>query len=209
MKTDELIGLLAATAGPTPRAPVARRVVPAAALGLAAAVALALAAIGLEPAAQGVPLLLKLSYTATLVFAAAWLVARHARPAMPVAAPLRVLVLVIATMAALGALSLWQAAPGERVATLFGRYWLQCPWTVLALSLPALAAMLWALRGLAPTRPQPAGLAAGLLAGALAAFGYSLACPEASAAFVAAWYTLGILLAGGLGALLGPWALRW
>jgi hypothetical protein len=73
----------------------------------------------------------------------------------------------------------------------------------------ALAAALWALRGLAPTRPRAAGGAAGLLAGAVGAAGYSLACPEASPGFVAAWYTLGIALTGGLGALLGPRLLRW
>jgi hypothetical protein len=80
---------------------------------------------------------------------------------------------------------------------------------VLALSLPALVGALWALRGLAPTRPGAAGLAAGLLAGALGALGYSLACTELSPAFVAFWYSLGIGLAGALGAVLGPWVLRW
>ena len=34
-------------------------------------------------------------------------------------------------------------------------------------------------------------------------------CPEASAIFVLTWYTLGIGLAAGLGALLGPRLLRW
>ena len=49
----------------------------------------------------------------------------------------------------------------------------------------------------------------GLLAGAVGAFGYAFACEEASPAFVAAWYTLGMLMAGALGALLGPRVLRW
>jgi len=75
--------------------------------------------------------------------------------------------------------------------------------------LPALAAALWAVRGLAPTRPWAAGFAAGLLAGSVGAFGYSLSCPEASPAFVAAWYTLGIVLTGAVGAALGPRVLRW
>lgn len=77
------------------------------------------------------------------------------------------------------------------------------------MSLPALAAALWALRGLAPTRPRHAGFAAGLLAGAVRACGYALACTESSPAFIAAWYTLGILLTGCLGAALGPRVLRW
>jgi hypothetical protein len=75
--------------------------------------------------------------------------------------------------------------------------------------LPALAAALWALRGLAPTQARAAGLAAGLLAGGLGAFGYALACTELSPAFVAVWYSLGIGMAGALGAALGPLTLRW
>ena len=41
------------------------------------------------------------------------------------------------------------------------------------------------------------------------AFGYALSCTELSPAFVAIWYSLGIGLAGALGAALGPWTLRW
>jgi hypothetical protein len=48
-----------------------------------------------------------------------------------------------------------------------------------------------------------------LLAGAIGAIGYSLHCPEAAIAFVAIWYTAGIVLAGALGAALGPLVLRW
>jgi hypothetical protein len=43
----------------------------------------------------------------------------------------------------------------------------------------------------------------------LGASGYALACPEASPAFVAVWYSLGVLLTGLLGAALGPRLLRW
>ncbi|MDE2299455.1 MAG: DUF1109 family protein, partial [Burkholderiales bacterium] len=75
--------------------------------------------------------------------------------------------------------------------------------------LPALAGTLWAVRGLAPTRPRAAGLAAGLLAGAVGALGYALSCPEVSITFVAVWYSLGIALVGGAGAALGPRVLRW
>jgi hypothetical protein len=104
----------------------------------------------------------------------------------------------------------WFATPAPaRMAALLGSSWVSCPWKVLGLSLPALAACLWALRGLAPTRPRAAGFAAGLLAGALGAVGYSVACPEVSAAFVALWYSVGIALSAALGALLGVKALRW
>jgi hypothetical protein len=84
-----------------------------------------------------------------------------------------------------------------------------CPWSVFLLSLPALAATLALLRQRAPTRLRAAGAAAGLFAGALGAAGYALSCTEESAAFVAVWYTLGIVLSTALGALLGPRVLRW
>jgi hypothetical protein len=41
------------------------------------------------------------------------------------------------------------------------------------------------------------------------ALGYSVACTEESIAFVATWYSLGILLTGLAGAALGPRVLRW
>ena len=64
-------------------------------------------------------------------------------------------------------------------------------------------------RRAATTRPVAAGFAAGVMAGSVGAFGYALSCPEASPAFVATWYTLGIALTGALGAALGPRVLRW
>ena len=118
-------------------------------------------------------------------------------------------VAVMLAAALVGLLALLDTPVGERVPYVMGESWLRCPWSVLALSLPTLFGALWAMRGLAPTRPRAAGLAAGLLAGAVGAFGYAFACFESSTAFVALWYTLGIGMAGGLGAALGPRALRW
>ena len=104
----------------------------------------------------------------------------------------------------------WAGTPVDgRRAAVMGQAWLTCPWNVLLLSTVPLALALWALRGLAPTRLRAAGGAAGLLAGALGALGYSLSCPEASPTFVALWYTAGVALTGALGAALGPRVLRW
>ena len=69
--------------------------------------------------------------------------------------------------------------------------------------------LLLALRWLAPTRLRAAGAAAGLAAGAWAACLYCLHCPETAAPFILVWYSAGITLATGLGALLGPRLLRW
>lgn len=57
--------------------------------------------------------------------------------------------------------------------------------------------------------PVRAGAAMGVLTGAVGATAYGLHCPEATAAFVATWYALGVLLCGAVGALTGRYALRW
>lgn len=211
MKTDELIELLARGAGPAPRAVAARRLVPAAALGVAASALLALGLFGPIPAdLYGSPApWIKLAYAAALAVAAAWWAARLARPAAPVVVPRRAVLAVFAAMGAVGVTMLIGTEPGLRTEALLGHSWSTCPWSVLGLSLPGLGFALWAVRGLAPTRPVTAGLACGLFAGALGALGYSLSCPEVSPAFVALWYSLGIGLAGVVGAVLGPRVLRW
>jgi hypothetical protein len=47
------------------------------------------------------------------------------------------------------------------------------------------------------------------LAGAAAAALYALHCNENAAAFVVSWYTIGILLPGLVGTLIGPRVLHW
>lgn len=211
MKTDALIELLARGAGPAPCAVAARRLVPVAGLGLLLSALLALMLTGPIPAAMyatPVPWM-KLAYAGSLAAAAGWLAARLARPIARLALPRRAVLAVMGTMGMLGLVALLTTPGGERMAAVLGHSWLTCPWRVFALSLPALAGSLWAVRGLAPTQPRAAGFAAGLFAGAVGACGYALSCPEQSAAFVAVWYTLGIGLTGLLGAVLGPRVLRW
>ncbi|MGE0430095.1 NrsF family protein [Hydrogenophaga sp.] len=211
MKTQSLIEMLAKGAGPAPQAPVLLRLAPVVALGLIASALFALVSMGPIPAvmwATQAPWL-KLMYGACLALAAGWLTARLSRPVARTYWPVRAVLAVFSSILALGALTLVTSAPDQRMAALFGETWLSCPTNVVALSLPALAGALWALRGLAPTQLRAAGFNAGLLAGALGAMGYSLVCPEVSATFVAVWYSLGILLTGLLGAVLGPRLLRW
>jgi hypothetical protein len=211
MRTDTLIDMLARGAGPAPRALAVRRLSPAALGGLLISAVVAVAVFGAIPAAMFTTLApwAKMGYAGALALAAGWLTARLSRPAAPFARPQRATLGVVLTMAVLGAASLAAVPGGARMDALLGHSWLSCPWSVLLLSLPALAASLWAVRGLAPTRPRAAGFAAGLLAGSVGAFGYSLACPEVSMAFVAVWYTAGIALTGALGAALGPRVLQW
>jgi len=211
MKTDALIDMLARGAGPAPRGVAARRLLPAVVFGLLASVLLAVALHGIVPHEMFATVApwIKLVYAGSLALAAGWLTARLSRPVARLAAPSRSTLAVLAAMAALGLLAWWSAPDGERADALLGASWVSCPWNVLALSLPSLAGVLWAVRGLAPTRPRAAGFAAGLLAGALGAFGYALSCPEPAVSFVAAWYTSGIVLTALVGAALGPRVLRW
>jgi len=212
LNTDAWVDMLARGAGAAPRAVAARRLGPAACAGLLASALLAMLILDPLPAsafASG-STWMKLVYTGTFAVAAGWLAARAARPVARTRQPTRAVLVLVVLMVGLGlAALLFDTAPGGRMDVLMGSTALQCPWLVLGLSLPALGLSFWAMRGLAPTQLRIAGFAAGLLAGAVGAFGYSLACPEASVAFVAVWYTLGIALTGVLGALLGPRALRW
>lgn len=211
MNTVAWVDMLARGAGAAPRFVAVRRIGLAACAGLLASVMLAILVLGPLPASAFASLSpwLKLGYTGMLAAAAVWLAARAGRPVPRVALPGFAVLAVVLVMVGVGASVMGSSAPGDRMHVLMGNTALQCPWLVLALSLPALGLSFWALRSLAPTQLRMAGFAAGVLAGALGAFGYSLACPEASAAFVAAWYTLGIALTGVLGATLGPRILRW
>jgi hypothetical protein len=211
VRTDALIDMLAQGAGPAPQAVAARRLIPAVCLGLFMSGAIALLMIGPLPSAMfATPApWIKLAYSLTLAVAAALLTARLSRPVARLAAPRHAVVAVLVAMGLVGAASMWATPAGERAAAVLGLTWFLCPWMVMAVALPALAATLWAVRGLAPTHLRGAGFAAGLLAGAVGATGYSLACPEASAAFVAVWYTAGIGLTALVGAAVGPRVLRW
>jgi hypothetical protein len=211
MNTEQLIETLTRGAGPAPRAAILRRLTPAAAAGLLASMSLALGLLGAVPREmiETPALWIKLGYAGAMAIAAGWLATRLSRPVARLSAPVEGVVAVLFAMVLVGGMA-WLATPAPaRVAALLGSSWVGCPWKVPCLSLPALAACLWALRGLAPTRPRATGFTAGLLAGALGALGYSVACPELSAAFVALWYSVGMGLSATLGAVLGAKALRW
>lgn len=211
MNTSELISALARGAGPAPRALATRKLVLIAVAGALIAAAMAVSMFGLVPVAmfKGAALWTKFIYAALLAAGAMRLAERLARPASN-ANPQRFALLVV--FAAMGVAAAWAYAevpPEGRRAFVLGNSWAVCPWCVMLLSIPTLAATLWVLHGMAPVQSMRAGLAAGVLSGAIGALGYAFACPEASIGFVAFWYTLGIVLTGLLGAALGPWILRW
>ncbi len=211
MRTEEWVQLLARQAGPAPRSLATRRLSAALAGGALLALAGALLAIGPVPMALFVQTgpWFKLAYGLALAAAAGVWVQRLGRPGAPAGAAGRCTAGVVLLAVAAGLLSLLWLPPGQRQQALLGNSWALCPLLVCALSLPTLAGALWALHGLATTQPRRAGLAAGVLAGAVGALAYAFACDELATSFVAVWYTAGIALAGGLGAWIGPRWLRW
>ncbi|WP_334120242.1 DUF1109 domain-containing protein [Limnobacter sp.] len=211
MKTDELITLLANQAGPAPKALAVKRLLPAGMAGGLLATALVVGGLGFIPDtmfAEPGPWI-KLAYAGALALATAWLLSRVGRPGASGKTAAATVAGIVLIMLLVGFFSYISTEESERAAALMGHSWLLCPWTILLLSIPVMTGSFWAMKGLAPTNLQLAGAACGLFSGAVAAMAYAFACTEPSAPFIATWYTLGIALCGGVGAVLGPRVLNW
>ncbi|MBX9846495.1 MAG: DUF1109 domain-containing protein [Xanthobacteraceae bacterium] len=89
------------------------------------------------------------------------------------------------------------------------RSWMECLWKIPVLGSPALVALAFCVRYLAPTKLTLAGALVGLAAGGIGAIGYSLHCHDDSVAIVLASYILAISETAFIGALAGPLVLRW
>lgn len=213
MKTDELVALLAEQAGPVDRRLPQRRFGTALLAGWAGAGAVAALTFGLRPD-LGAALLLpafwaKVGFALCMIAAAAWTAARLARPGRLVGPAWAGLAMPVLLAWAVAAVTLWLAPAEARAGLVQGQSWRSCPFNIAFLSPPALVAVFWALRGLAPTRLRAAGAAGGLLAGAIATLAYCLHCPEMAVPFWSLWYLLGMAIPTVVGALLGPRLLRW
>lgn len=213
MKTGALIERLSQAAAPVPAHAALRALALGVGAGVAVSFVLMLAWIGIRPdiadAMATGAYWMKFSYTALFALSGFWTVERLARPGAGSRAQMTLEALPFAALALLALAELAAAPAPARMTMVMGHSSQVCPWRIAVLSLPILAGALWGLRKLAPTRPMLAGAAAGLLAGAAGAFVYAFHCNESAMPFVAGWYTLGILVAGLVGAALGRLALRW
>jgi hypothetical protein len=213
MRTDELIAALAADITPIDPARADRRFFVKLVAGAALALAAMLLFMGTRPDVAGAAALpmfwIKLIFPASVAFAALVVLHRLSYPGMRLGNAPAAVALPVAAVWIVAGLVLLAAPAGERLALVLGDTWLECPFSIALLSVPALGLALWAARELAPTRLSLAGAAAGLFAGAVAAFAYALHCAEMQAPFLAVWYVLGILMPTGAGALLGRRVLRW
>lgn len=213
MKTEDLIGLLAA--GETRVAPHLVRQRFAAALGwsmpMAAVVMVSVYGLrgDLVQALSGTVFWMKLAFAGALALFAGLATDRLGRPGMRVAGVWTGLAAPVVLLWLWAAAALVGADPAERADLVFGSTWRSCPFNIALISLPMLAAMLWFVKGMAPTEPTLAGASAGLLSGAIATLIYALHCPESSVTFVGIWYVLGITIPTLAGAALGRRLLRW
>ena len=215
MKTDDLIAMLASgpdvAAAPPPGAHWRTATILSA--GLLASVTLMVLFLGVRPDLAQLALRpdfwIKVGFVAAVCLAAWHASCRLGLPGANTRSLLPWLALPLLLMWALGAVTVATAAPEQRAELFWGATWRSCPLLIAILSLPLLAAVLRAMRQLAPTRLRLAGAAAGFAAGSTAALVYCLHCPEMAASFVGFWYVLGMLVPSAIGALLGPKVLAW
>lgn len=210
---DQLIATLSRNVPRVSRYALAKRVILGIAGGGLVTLILLTATLGIRPdirfAMHGFSFWVKIAYTVSLGILAIYAVSQLARPTASAPRSMWLMAAPVLVLAGIGLGELAYAPTSEWWAMWLGRSWKECPLLVLTFSGPIFIGLLWSFRKLAPTRLRAAGATAGLCAGAWAATIYCLHCPEVSAIFVFTWYSLGILLAVGIGALIGPRILRW
>lgn len=212
MRTEDLISRLAADTS-LQRSPPARVLMLAAAAACLAAGGAMLLSIGPRPdfmaAAATWRFLMKFAVTLTLAGTALLLLRRAIYPEGLARAPLWLLLAAPVLLLAAAAVELAVLPPAQWGRAALGTNWWFCLMVVPSLGVLPLAIGLWAIRQGAPTRPVLSGFLAGLFAGGIAAAFYAAHCPDDSPLFVLAWYPIGILALGLLGAAGGRMVLRW
>lgn len=213
MKTEELVVLLAAGESAVDPHAVARRYAQAMSFGLPAAGLLMFTLLKLRPDLAEVVWLpafwIKAGFVASLAGAALFAVLRLSRPGARIGRLPGLLVAPVLVIWSLAAYALLDSPPPQRPTLFFGATWKSCPLLIALLSVPLFAALMWAMKGLAPTHTRFAGFSAGLLAGSTGALIYCLHCPEMTTPFIGFWYLLGMLIPAVVGALLSTRMLRW
>jgi hypothetical protein len=213
MKTDDMIAGLAARTTPVRTGLTWRRLALAVLVAAIAAVALLKLGWGMRPdlhqAMRTGPFWMKALYTLTLAAAGLVLVDRTGRPGARTDAGMWLAAGAVGAIAVLTGLELARLPMTDWRGVWMGHSAMRCPLSIVILAAPAFVLALWCVRRMAPTRLASAGAAAGLLAGGVGATVYGLSCNETAAAFTAGWYSLGIAVWAGVGALIGPRVLRW
>ncbi|MEX3949767.1 DUF1109 domain-containing protein [Paraburkholderia sp. EG287B] len=213
MKTRELVTRLASDVSPIERNAVPRLLTRALLHGLAGSAALLVALYGVR---SDMPELIlttmfwvRLAFPLAIIAAAVALAERLGRPGARLRLAGLAAALPVASMLLAAGCVLLATPPGYRLELMLGTTWRTATANVVLLSLPSLAAILRAMKQLAPTRLALAGAGAGLLAGAQGLLVYSLYCSEMAVPFWGVWYVLAIVITTVVGSAVAPRCLRW
>lgn len=213
MQTGQLIAMLATGVEPVRPHLLRRRYMRVLSWALALTAAVMLAVLGVRPDIHQAAWLLmfwaKLAFTTALLTGAVAAVVCISRPGGRVGRAATMLVAPVVAVWLISGFELINASPDEVRRLIYGDSWAVCPVTIAALSVMLFVAVIWTMRGFAPTRLALAGGAAGLLAGAGAATIYALHCCEMSMPFIGIWYVIGMMIPAVVGAVIGPRVLRW
>jgi hypothetical protein len=213
VRTDELVSMLATGAGAVDAKSPARRLLLAVGSGALIATLLMAAWLQVNPALASYARLpmfwVRETFCAALAVGGLMAVTRLSRPGAALTGLRPMLLAPVLALWLLAAVVMLNAEAADRTGLMRGISWTECSGNIALLSMPIFAAIVWLMKGLAPTRLRLSGAAAGLAAGAVAALVYTLHCPELEAPFLALWYVSGMLIPAAFGAVAGPWLLRW
>ena len=212
MKTADLINALAAEPPPPPLQ-LGRRVSLALVLGAAISAALFMTALGpradFDVAAHTMRFDLKFVDALALLLPSVLLAVRLLRPE---ARPGALVAALVAPFVLLGGAAVVElvVTPADLWMTrLVGTNALHCLTLIPLMSIPPLAALIYAMRAGAPSHPALTGALAGAAAAGAAATIYATNCTDDSPLFVASWYPLATLIVVAAGALAGRKWLQW
>lgn len=198
--TDHLIAELAHSANAVGAWRVTSRLTAAVLAGSLASITVQLLTIGVRQNAEGSLAAIGAKLIAATLVAATW------------AWLLRKLVSPGSTNRLQRALAAGTVAIAVTVVALGAPSWsgvARCVMQVIFLGLPAFMILVLAVRRCAPTDLIQAGVALGILAGAIGVLGYSLGCTADEPTVVAWRYGIAILAWGIIGGILGKLILRW
>ncbi|MGH8783258.1 DUF1109 domain-containing protein [Paraburkholderia sp.] len=213
MKTQDLVSRLADNLSPVERGVVEKRFSHALVIGMTASAGLLALLYGVRgdmPNPLAMPLFwAKLAFPLAVVAGALKLAGRLARPGARAAFAWTAVAAPVLAVWIASALIIWATPHGYRLQLMLGSTWRSCTLSIMLLSLPTFATVMYAMKSLAPTRLVLAGASVGMLAGAQAALVYAFYCMEMAVPFWGIWYALAMLATTAAGALLGPKLLRW
>lgn len=211
MKTEDLINALAADGRQAGN--LGRVLLIALAAGTFVAGAAFFMTLGFRPDIDSAMHTMRFSFkflvTLSLAITAIGVVWRIGRPGMPPVLPSWALAIPVLLLVAAVVIEMAVLPEADWSARAIGRNWTHCLLAIPALSIPTLAALLYALRDSAPSDPAIAGAVAGLVSSGIAATYYASNCTDDSPMFVATWYTLAVLIVTLAGAVAGRHLLRW